>query len=162
MTTESLAAQVVRLLAAEGRTLATAESLTGGLIGAELTAVPGASAAFLGGVIVYATALKHELAGVPQQLLDEVGPVSERTALALAAGVRRRTGADWGLAATGVAGPDPQDGHAPGEVWLGLAGPTSGPQARRLELRGDRAHIRGATVTAGLEWLAEMLRDGRT
>ncbi len=152
---EPVAAALVAALAGRGETLATAESLTGGLIGAALTAVPGASAVYLGGVVSYATGLKASLAGVPVAVLAAHGPVAGPTAAAMAAGVRERTGADWVLAATGVAGPDPQDGHRPGEVWLGLAGPGRTPAARRFDFPGDRDAVRAATVAAALGVLAE-------
>ena len=148
------AALVVAALTARGELLATAESLTGGLLGAAITAVPGASAAYLGGVVAYATAMKHSLAGVDAALLAEAGPVSERTAIALADGARAVTGADWAVATTGVAGPEPQDGHQPGEVWVGLAGPSLASWAVRCDFTGDRRAVREATVTAALELLA--------
>lgn len=154
MTPDPLAARAVAVLAASGQTLATAESLTGGLIGATLTSVPGSSQVYRGGVISYATDLKTTLAGVPSALLAEHGPVAPETAAAMAEGVRERAGADFGLAATGVAGPDPQDGHAPGEVWLGLAGP-SGTVVRRLDAAGDRTAIRTAAVASALNLLIE-------
>lgn len=154
---EQLAARIVAILTARGERLATAESLTGGLIGAAITTVPGASSAYLGGVVAYATGMKSKLSAVPEQLLAEHGPVSLQAAAAMAAGVRELTGADWALAATGVAGPDPQDGHAPGEVWLGLAGPQGGPVARRYDFFGDRAAIRQDSVTAALELLLAAL-----
>jgi nicotinamide-nucleotide amidase len=151
------AAAVVAALSARGQFLATAESLTGGLLGAAITAVPGASAAYLGGVVAYATAMKHRLAGVEADLLAAVGPVSEHTAMALAAGVRDTTGADWGLATTGVAGPTAQDGHQPGEVWVGIAGPGAPATAVRYDFAGDREAIRAATVQAALALLAGAL-----
>lgn len=148
------AVAVVAALARRGQTLATAESLTGGLIGAALTAVPGASAVYLGGVISYATGLKETLAGVPAEVLGTHGPVAGPTAAAMAAGVRLLAGADWAVAATGVAGPDPQDGHAPGEVWLGLAAPDAGPVAQHFAFAGGRDAVRAATVDAALALLA--------
>jgi len=157
---EVSAASVVAALAARGQTLATAESLTGGLIGATITAVPGASVAYRGGVVAYATDLKHTLAGVPQDVLDACGPVSGQTALALARGVRDVAGADWGIAVTGVAGPDPQDGHAPGEVWVAVAGPDGPAQAVRHDVEGDRDAVRRATVRAALGLLAAALDAG--
>ena len=135
-------------LAVRGQTLATAESLTGGLVGAAITSVPGASAVYLGGVISYATPMKTVLAGVSPDVLAAHGPVAGATAIAMAAGVRERTGADWALATTGVAGPDPQDGHAPG-----LA------SSRHLHLSGGRDAIRAAAVAAALELLCN-LADG--
>lgn len=154
---ERLAALVVATLIAGDQKLATAESLTGGLIGAAITAVPGASATYLGGAIAYATSMKHHLAGVPEALLLAAGPVSQQTAIALAIGIRAATGADWAVSATGVAGPDPQDGHQPGEVWLGLAGPDAQPSAVRYDFTGDRRTIREAAVVAALELLAAAL-----
>ncbi len=153
MTSSDPAAEVIAALAASGQSLATAESLTGGMIGAALTAVPGASAVYLGGVVAYATPQKTRLAGVPSEVLDAHGPVSAQAAVAMANGVRIETGADWAIAATGVAGPDPQDGHQPGEVWLGLAEPGGVVRATRHHFAGDRAAVRTATTTAALELL---------
>ena len=112
-------ARLHRALLARGETVAAAESLTAGLFCATLATVPGASATLRGGVVVYATDLKRSLAGVPADLLAEHGPVSPETAAALAEGVRDRCAATWGIGLTGVAGPDPVDGHGPGRVYLG-------------------------------------------
>src|SRR5919199_1679087 len=117
------AAEVLGLLAARGETLAVAESLTGGLLAATIVEVPGASAVFRGGLVVYATDLKARLAGVPEVLLAVRGPMGPDVAVALARGARERCAADWALAATGVAGPDPQDRHPPGLVFVAAAGP---------------------------------------
>ena len=144
---------MVAALAARGQSLATAESLTGGLLGAAITAVPGASAVYLGGVVAYTTAMKHRLAGVDAAVLATVGPVAEATAIALASGVKSVTGADWAVATTGVAGPEPQDGHEPGEVWVGLDGPSGPAMAMRYDFAGDRCAVREATVRAALEML---------
>lgn len=132
--------------------MAVAESLTGGLLGAALTDVPGASAVFRGGVTAYATELKAELVGVPAALLAEAGPVDPRVAAAMAEGVRRLMTADWGLSATGVAGPAPQDGKPVGMVFLGCSGPGVAV-VRRLALGGDRHRIRHASVQAALDLL---------
>ena len=107
-------ARLHRALLARDETVAAAESLTAGLFCATLATVPGASATLRGGVVVYATELKTALAGVPVDLLAAHGPVSPEAAAALADGVRARCGASWGLGLTGVAGPDPVDGHGPG------------------------------------------------
>lgn len=151
-------ADVLRRLVDRGATLAVAESLTGGLLGATLTAVPGASQAFRGGVIAYATDLKAWLLEVPGPLLDAEGPVSAHVAAAMAAGVRDRLAATYGVALTGVAGPDPQDGNAPGTVFVAVAGPGDG-QVRELTLPGDRRAIRAAAVDSAIELLADLL-DG--
>jgi nicotinamide-nucleotide amidase len=153
MPPDSITHELVAALAAAGSTVATAESLTGGMIGAAITAVPGASAVYRGGVITYATDLKASLGGVPDEILAAHGPVAPETAIAMALGVRVRTGADWAVAATGVAGPDPQDGHGPGEVWVGFAGPDGRAEAVGLRLPGDRSDVRAGTVTEALSGL---------
>lgn len=154
-----LIAELTRL----GMTIAVAESLTGGLVVAELVSVPGASAVVRGGVVAYATELKSTLLGVDAELLAARGPVDPEVARQMAEGVRRRLGsdgrpADIGLATTGVAGPEGQAGHPVGEVWLGLA--MDGVlEARGLTLGGDRASIRTATVSESLMFVLERLPD---
>ena len=150
-------AAVVSTLVERHQTVAVAESLTGGLLAATLVEIPGVSAVFRGGLVVYATELKHTLAGVPQRLLDERGPVDPEVALALARGVRQRCGSDWGLATTGVAGPDPQDGKPVGTVFVAVAGP-AGATVRKLGLAGSRTEIRAETVTSVLSLLLGELR----
>ncbi|WP_344082604.1 CinA family protein [Luedemannella helvata] len=152
-----LPARVIEELVQRKETLAVAESLTGGLLGATLVDAPGASRAFRGGLIVYATELKAELAGVPDDLLEARGPVDPDVAAALAEGARGRCGADWGLATTGVAGPEPQDGVPVGTVYIAVAGPRT--QVRRLEIDGERAAVRSRTVTSALRLVLEMLSE---
>jgi len=148
------AAAVLAELQRRSETLATAESLTGGLVGHRLTSVPGASACYLGGVISYATRLKSTLAGVDPTTLAEHGPVDARTAAEMAIGVCRTCQADWGLATTGVAGPDPQDGHPAGEVYVAVAHPADGfVRVEALRLSGDRQAIRDAAATGALALL---------
>ena len=153
----AVAVGVVRSLVERGETVAAAESLTGGLVAATLVDIPGVSAVFRGGLVVYATDLKHALAGVPEDLLKERGPVDPDVALALAAGARERCVADWGLATTGVAGPDPQDGKPVGLVFVAVAGP-SGAAVRELTLAGSRAEIRAAGAASVLDLLADRMR----
>jgi nicotinamide-nucleotide amidase len=155
------AAAVVHRLVDRGETLAAAESLTGGLVAATIVEIPGVSTVFRGGLVVYATDLKHALAGVPEALLAERGPVDADVAVALATGVRERLGADWGLATTGVAGPEPQDGKQVGLVYVAVAGP-SGPSVRELKLDGNRAVIRTESVTGVLRLLSESLQEAST
>jgi len=152
-------ARVISVLVARGETLAVAESLTGGLVAATLVGVPGASAAFRGGLVVYATELKATLAGVDATLLAARGPVDPDVAVALAEGARSRCGADWGLSTTGVAGPTRQNGIAVGTVYVGVAGPGGVSGARRLDLAPDlgRAGIRSGSVLESLSWLLEHL-----
>lgn len=156
--TAPVAVRVLELLTARQETLATAESLTGGLIGGLLTGVPGASACYLGGVISYASRLKTILAGVTEQTLAKYGPVAEPTAAEMALGVAARCSADWGLAATGVAGPDLQEGHRVGQVFVAVAQPSTGySRVVELALSGTRAHIRERAAVDGLELLAQVL-----
>ncbi|GAB3956133.1 CinA family protein [Micromonospora vulcania] len=153
----SAAAAVVHSLAQRHETLATAESLTGGLLAAAIVDIAGVSAVYRGGFVVYATELKAELAGVPAELLAERGPVDPDVAAALAEGGRRRCGADWGLATTGVAGPEPQDGKPVGLVYVAVAGPDGGT-VRQLDLDGGREHVRAAAVLEALRLLADRIR----
>jgi nicotinamide-nucleotide amidase len=145
--------QIHDRLLARAETVATAESLTAGMVGAALTSIAGSSETYRGGLIVYATDLKSQLAGVPADLLAARGAVDPDVAVALAVGVRDRLAATWGLGLTGVAGPDPQDGVAPGTVFIGLAGPFGPPEVASLLLSGDRAAVRTAAVHAGLTML---------
>jgi nicotinamide-nucleotide amidase len=154
------AAAAVALLRGRRQTLAVAESLTGGLLSATIVDVPGASNAFRGGLVVYATDLKASLAGVPLELLAAHGPVHPDVAAALAGGARQRCAADWGLATTGVAGPEPHGGHPVGTVYLGLAGPDGLGLVRALVLVGDRATIRRLAVAAALDLLVSTLDEG--
>ncbi|HWA67353.1 MAG TPA: CinA family protein [Mycobacteriales bacterium] len=155
----ALAAEVLAALRERGETLATAESLTGGVVGATITAVPGASASYRGGVISYATDVKHQLLGVPDGLLAQRGAVDPDVATAMAEGVRSRLGATWGLAFTGVAGPQPQDGKPVGTVYVAVAGPR-GTDVVSLLLSGEREVIRVASCREGLRALGARLADG--
>jgi len=139
-------------LRALSATVAVAESLTGGLLCAALTETAGASVTVRGGLVVYATDLKTQLAGVPAQLLAERGAVDAAVAAALARGVRTRLGATYGLGVTGVAGPDPQDGQPVGTVFLALAGPSEDVVAEHVFL-GGRAEIRAQTVQVAVQLL---------
>ncbi|ASR39155.1 damage-inducible protein [Prauserella marina] len=139
-----------------GETVATAESLTAGLVCAELTGVAGSSAVVRGGLVVYATDLKASLAGVDSALLAAHGAVHPEVAAQLAVGARARCVADWGLGLTGVAGPDPQDGIAPGTVYVALSGEHVS-EVRTLRIQGDRGEVRAASVRAALETLGEQL-----
>jgi nicotinamide-nucleotide amidase len=154
-TSSELAARVVRLLGERHQTLATAESLTGGLLGAAITAVPGASAVYRGGITAYATELKAALLGVPAGLLAQHGPVHPGVAAAMAAGARDRLGATWGLATTGVAGPDPVDDHPAGIVHVAASSGT--PETRSLALSGGRDEVRREAVGEALRLLWRLL-----
>ena len=158
---EATAAQVLTLLGRTGRSLAVAESLTGGMLAAALVDVPGASSVFRGGIVAYATDLKATLLGVDAALLDTHGPVHPQVAAQMAAGARFRLGADVGVATTGVAGPDPQDGHGPGTVYVAVDVRDGLHQVRALRLVGDRATVRAATVREALALLRDCAPQGR-
>lgn len=145
-----VAARLLAALEHRGWTLAVAESLTGGAVCARLVDVPGASRVLRGGVVAYATDLKASLLGVDDELLAARGAVDPDVAAAMADGVRERLGADLGLATTGVAGPDPQDGRAPGTVHVAVATP-AGTRVASWRIAGDRAAVRAATVQGVLE-----------
>ncbi|CCK27072.1 competence-damage inducible protein [Streptomyces davaonensis JCM 4913] len=165
----SPAADVVRLLTVRGETLAVAESLTGGLVAAEITGVPGASKAFRGSVTAYATELKAQLLGVDAALLERRGAVDPQVAAQMAAGVRKALGADWGIATTGVAGPDEQDEQPVGTVFVAVEGPcgpdfgtVGGGKVSLLRLNGDRAEIRMESVRSVLALLLQQLASEQT
>ncbi len=143
------AEEFVAAFRAAGQTVATAESLTAGLVSATIASVPGASNVLVGGLVVYATELKAVVGGVPRDVLDSDGAVSERTAKHLATHVRSLTGADWGMSLTGVAGPDEQEGHPAGTIFLGLSSART-TECVRLSLAGSRWDIRSGAVAACL------------
>ena len=147
---------VLQLLGSRGESLATAESLTGGRLAARITAVPGASLVYVGGVVAYATDVKRSLLRVPDAVVATYGVVSPECARAMAAGVRDLLGATWAVATTGVAGPDLQEARPPGPVNLGLAGPGI-LTARSLRLPGDRAAVQERACDEALSTLAEIL-----
>jgi nicotinamide-nucleotide amidase len=152
---ESLAGVVLSLLRRRGETLAVAESCTGGGLGAELTAVAGASDVFLGGVIAYANPIKRDLLGVPADLLASEGAVSEPVARAMAEGVRRLSGSSWAIAISGIAGPAGGTAEKPiGQVVLAWAGPQGTTTAtRRFAASRGRQGIRTLSCGDALDGL---------
>ena len=151
---EALAAEVLERARQKGVTVGTAESCTGGLVAATLTAIPGSSDVVRGGVVSYWTAVKASVLGVPQEILDEFGAVSEPTARAMAEGAARITGADLAVSVTGVAGPDSDErGNPVGLVFVGLATPT-GTYCRKLDLgRKRRDRIRNVSCNHAYDML---------
>ena len=148
---DDLAALVLAQLGAHSHTIAVAESCTGGLLGARLTAIPGSSAHVLGGVIAYANRIKVEQLGVPTELIAEHGAVSEPVARAMASGVRARLGADVGVGITGVAGPGGGSAEKPvGTVWIAVD-MQGEVHAVRPVLPGDRNEIRHRATQIALE-----------
>lgn len=155
---DGAAAEVVRLLRERGQTVATAESLTGGLLCAALVDVPGASDVVVGGVVAYATRVKTSVLGVDADLVAERGTVDPDVATAMATSVRGRLDADWGVSTTGVAGPGPSEGKPAGTVHVGIAGPDGHVASWQLELSGGRDRIRAATVAVALSHLVATLK----
>jgi PncC family amidohydrolase len=155
-------ALVVSGLRAAGRTLACAESLTGGRLASTIVDVPGASAVLRGGAFTYATDTKSTVLGVPMALLADRGPVDPEVAVAMAAGAASLFRADMGVATTGVAGPDPQDGVAVGTVFTAVVDTISGISiVRGASLSGDRTAIRQRTVDIALAMILEALDEPR-
>jgi len=151
-----LAAGCLDLLRARGETLATAESLTAGLISARLAEVPGASDVLRGGLVAYATDVKTSVLGVPSEVVERYGAVSAACAEAMATRALAVFGSDWAVAATGVAGPDLQEGRPAGTVYVAVAGPGD-VRTQKLGLDGGRGEIRAATVDAVLALLEAAL-----
>ena len=152
----STPAEAIHLLSAAGATVATCESLTGGMICGTLTSVPGSSEVVLGGVVTYATHIKTTVAGVDRHLIETHGVVSSEVAMAMATNVRKLFGADWGIAVTGVAGPGPHDGVEPGTVWLAVVGPDRSAVVL-LEEPGDRDTVRTHVVDRAIIVLCDMV-----
>ena len=143
------------LAALKGKTLATAESCTGGMIGAALTAVPGASKVYKGGVVSYWSEVKQELLGVDPEDLKNLGPVSAQVAGSMADGARRALHTDYGISVTGLAGPDGDEfGKPVGTVFVGLS-TRSKTVARQFRFYGDREDVRNQAARAALEFILE-------
>lgn len=149
------------LLRASGSTVATAESLTGGRLAVALTDTPGASETYVGGVVTYATELKASLLDVDERIIEEYGVVSPECAKAMASGVRALSGATFGIATTGVAGPTEQEGKPPGTVFVGIAGPGL-VEAVALELAGARHQVQDRAVREALDAFESVLRREET
>ena len=152
-TDSDLAGRLVALLSSRGLVCATAESCTGGGVGAAITSVPGSSSVFAGGVISYANEVKRDLLGVPEEVLSAKGAVSPECAAAMAEGVRRLLKVDVAVSLTGIAGPDGGSAEKPvGLVWFGLTTP-SGVRTERAIFPGGRAQVRAAAVEHALGML---------
>lgn len=158
MTSGVSALDVVDALRLAGQTVATAESLTGGLLCASLVDIPGASDVLLGGVVAYSPAVKADVLGVDAELVERVGTVHPDVAAAMATGVVRLLGATWGVATTGVAGPEPSEGKPVGTVHVAVAGPGE-VVANGFSFHGDRRLVREQTVDAVLSLLLGRLGE---
>jgi nicotinamide-nucleotide amidase len=153
----SLEAVCLALLKEKGLTLSAAESCTGGLIAKRFTDLSGASAAFRGGVVSYWSQVKHDVLGVPQDLLDQYGAVSEPVARAMAEGVRRLTGSHLAVSVTGVAGPDPDDrGNPVGLVYVAIAG-EGDTFVRTVHAAGPRSRVRQVAANHAFDLLRRRL-----
>ena len=161
MSERDFAAEAITIATRYGLTLACAESCTGGMIASSLTAVPGASATFLGGVVSYASVLKETLLGVPHPVLERYGVVSSQCAEAMAYGVRELTGSDFAVSTTGLAGPTGAEPGKPiGTVWFGVAGP--GGCLSITTCRGQgREEIRTLATETALSFLLTQLEAHR-
>ena len=156
-----LAGRLVRLLVERDLTIATCESLTGGGIAYTLTQIPGASKVVRGGLITYASDLKVDLAGVDADWVRRFGVINETTAVEMARGALHVCRARVAVACTGVAGPEPQDGHQPGDVWLAVAihaEPQPDILTRHLRLEGDREQVRRQTIAQALQMVVDQMR----
>ena len=147
------------LTALEGKTLVTAESCTGGGIGAALTAVPGSSTVYKGGIISYTNWVKHRVLGVDRYLLDQFGAVSAPVAEAMARGARRVLEADVAVSVTGLAGPGGDEfGHSVGTVFIGYQD-AAHSDAREYHFTGDREAVRNQTIDAALKLILEYQKE---
>ncbi|GAA4693217.1 CinA family protein [Pseudonocardia yuanmonensis] len=152
-TLDDIAATIAERASSAGRTVAVAESLTGGMVASALARAEGASEWFRGSVVAYSSEVKHDLLDVPE------GPVvSEPAARAMAGRVRELLGADLAVALTGSGGPDPQDGQPPGTVYMAAAGEPGGEEVLRLDLEGEPGEICGAAAKEALLWIAARLQ----
>lgn len=146
-TTLQLAERAVKLLNENKMTVSAAESCTGGLVSAYITAVAGASAVFEMGVVSYSARIKHEVLGVSEKTLEAFGAVSRETAREMAEGVRKKASSDIGLSVTGVAGPDPSEGHEPGLVYIAAAS-SAGTVVEKLRIPYEsRSQVRETAVS---------------
>ena len=151
------AQEIVEVAASKSVKVGTAESLTGGLIGKAITAIPGASDIYAGGIVSYTNPVKQKLLGVPEEILDSVGAVSEECAISMAQGARKALGCDIAVSVTGIAGPTgAEPGKPVGTVWIGIAD-EQGAYARLRNFEGERGAIRVQTAIAALEALEERL-----
>ena len=150
-------AELINLLEAHKKTIAVAESLTGGLLAAAFVEVPGASHVFRGGVCTYATDTKHSVWGVSERRLAATGPVDPEVAKQMAMGVRSLMDSDFALSTTGVAGPGPSDGHPAGTVFVACAW-NGGSTSRQLNLSGERDQVRAGAVCGALALLSDLLK----
>ena len=151
-----LASEVVDALRARGETVSTAESLTGGSLSSAIVSITGASDVFIGGLTAYQDEIKISHLGVDPEVLNEHTSVSEQVAVEMARGAMKTFGTTWAIATTGVAGPNPLDGHPVGAVWVAIQGPVC--QSIELSLSGERESVRNAATASAIATFARILR----
>ena len=151
-----LASEVVAALRARGETLSTAESLTAGSLSSAIVTISGASDVFVGGITAYRDEIKISHLALDPKLLADHTAVSEEVAVAMAQGALKSFGTTWAIATTGVAGPNPLDGHPVGAVWVAIQGPVC--QSIELSLSGERESVRNATTASAIAPFARILR----
>ena len=151
-----LAGEIVDTLRARGETVSTAESLTAGAVSSALVSIPGASDVFVGAVTAYRDEIKISHLGVDPDLIEEHTSISEEVAVAMAKGAIKSFGTTWAIGTTGVAGPNPLDGHPVGAVWVAIEGPIS--QTIELSLTGERESVRNAATASAIATFARILR----
>lgn len=159
MTTLHHAQIVIKSLTERGETVSVAESVTAGGLGRALTAAPGASAVFLGGVIAYSNEIKINFLDIDRDLISRHGVVSEEVANAMADSIRRKFGTTWGMATTGVAGPGDLDGISEGTVWIAISGPVN--QSLQLALDSGREAIQIGAISSAIGTLSRILGSNK-
>lgn len=147
---------IIASLRERGENLSTAESITGGGLGAAITSVAGASDIYRGGVVAYSNDVKIAELGVGAAVIDSYGVVSKEVVVAMAEGARKKFATTWAIATTGVAGPGSHGGVPAGTVWVAIAGPTA--DTFQLQLSGERLSVQNATITSAIEHFARILR----
>ena len=151
-----LASEVVDSLRSRGETVSTAESLTAGAVSSAIVSVSGASDVFVGGITAYRDEIKISHLSIDPALIHEHTSVSEQVAVAMARGAIKSFGTTWGIGTTGVAGPNPLDGHPVGAVWVAIEGPIC--QTIELSLSGERESVRNAATASAIATFARILR----
>jgi nicotinamide-nucleotide amidase len=156
VSTKKQVEEIIQLLNDRNESVATAESLTAGGLSQTLTSVSGSSTAFIGGLTAYRNEIKVHMLGVDASTITNNTVVSEAVAMEMAKGAKQQFATTWAIATTGVAGPEPLEGHAPGEVWIAIAGPIN--QAVQLTLEGSRDVIREATIASAIGTFYRILK----
>lgn len=154
----ALATEIIETLRQRNETLSTAESLTAGAVSSALVTIAGASDVFVGGITAYRDEIKISHLDIDPALIAKHSSISEQCAVEMAKGAMKSFGTTWAISTTGVAGPNPLDGHPVGAVWVAIEGPVS--QTIELALSGERESVRNATTASAIATFARILRQG--